>query len=119
MSSSPSGARIYVDNVDTGKITPAKLAVPRKRAKSISITLRLKGYDQFTFKSVDVGEPSQQKAELSKTKSVSHPASRCHTAERPGCKRDSYDCCVPESGYGRPGPGKGSGSGDGDDLMRP
>jgi hypothetical protein len=124
VSSSPSGARIYVDNVDTGKITPAKLNVPRKRAKSISITLRLKGYEQFTFKSVDVSEASQQKAELVKVKTASHPSSRCRTPDRPGCKRDYDDCCLPEAGSGKPpgtkqGSAAGSAASDRDDLMRP
>lgn len=126
VSSSPPGARVYVDGVDTGKITPAKLRVPVGSSSSLSVTLKLKGYEPFTFRSIDVREGSQQKAELVKIKSAG-PVVKCRTAERAGCTRDSRGCCVADGpGYGnvsRPGPGKGSGQGSGvgdrDDLMRP
>ena len=66
--SAPSGARIFVDGSDTGKVTPATLSVPRKSGKKIAISLRLKGYNNFTFKAVDLGDSSQQKGELVKAR---------------------------------------------------
>jgi len=64
----PSNAKIFVDGSDTGKLTPATLSVPRKPGKKLQITLRLKGYNIFTFKAVDAGENSKQTTELVKTK---------------------------------------------------
>ncbi len=123
VASSPPGAKIYVDGVDTGKITPAKLDVPRKTGDSISISLRLKGYEPFTFKSVNVGEDSQQKAELIKIKSDGSAAPRCRTPERAGCRRDGKGCCLPEGpgSGGRNGSGgkTGSAAEDPDGLLRP
>ena len=113
--SSPSGARIYVDNVDQERNTPAKLHVP-KTGHSISIMLRLKGYESYTFKAVDVRAASQQTADLVKTKGTT-TTSKCKTSEHPGCTRDSKGCCVGE------GSGAKQGSAaqvpDRDDLMRP
>jgi hypothetical protein len=113
VTSSPSGARVFVDNVDTGKITPTKLEVPKKSDKPISITLRLKGYEPFTFKAVDVRESSQQIAELVKNRAAGSgaPAAKCRTAERTGCPRDSKGCCVPAGGR--------NASDDPDGLLRP
>ncbi len=124
VASSPPGAKIYVDGVDTGKITPAKLDVPRKAGGSLSISLRLKGYEPFTFRSVDVGDNSQQKAELIKMRTDSGNAvPRCRTPERAGCRHDSKGCCLPEgSGSGnRNGSGARTGSAaeDPDGLLRP
>jgi hypothetical protein len=113
--SSPPGARIYVDNVDQERNTPAKLHVP-KTGHSISIMLRLKGYESYTFKPVDIRAASQQTADLVKTKSTT-TTSKCKTAEHPGCSRDSKGCCAGE------GSGAKQGSAaqvpDRDDLMRP
>jgi len=113
VTSSPSGARVFVDNVDTGKITPTKLEIPKKSDKPISITLRLKGYEPFTFKAVDVRESSQQVADLVKTRAAGSgaPAAKCRTAERAGCPRDSKGCCVPAGGR--------NASDDPDGLLRP
>jgi serine/threonine-protein kinase len=122
VASSPPGARIYVDGVDTGKITPDKLDVPKKSRSSIAITLKLKGYEPFTFRSVDVAESSQQKAELIRIKTDGGSAPRCRTPERAGCHRDSKGCCVEGAGSGsRNGSGAktGSAADDPDGLMRP
>ncbi len=122
VASSPPGARIYVDGIDTGKITPAKLDVPRRSRSSIAITLKLKGYEPFTFRSVDVGESSQQKAELIKIKGDGGSAPRCRTPERAGCRRDSKGCCLEGAGSGsRNGSGARAGSAteDPDGLLRP
>ena len=101
--SAPSGAKIYVDNVDTGKVTPDTLSFPRATAKSIAITLRLRGYNSFTFKAVDATASSQQKIELVKAK-TGGPV-------------------PPGPGSGRNGSGNKTGSGtqakDPDGLMRP
>ena len=120
VASLPPGARIYVDGVDTGKITPAKLDVPRKSHGSIAITLKLKGYEAFTFRSVEVGESSQQKAELVKIKTEGSSAPRCRTPERAGCHRDSKGCCLEGTGN-RNGSGAKTGSAaeDPDGLLRP
>ncbi len=116
VSSSPSGARVFVDNVDTGKITPTTLEIPKKSDKPISITLRLKGYEPFTFKPVDARESSPQAAELVKIRSGA-PAVKCRTVERTGCPRDSKGCCVPAGAGGRTS--SGSASDDPDGLLRP
>jgi len=113
--SRPVGARIYVDGSDTGKITPAKLEV-HKKGHPISITLRLKGYEPFTFKSVEVDVSSDQSADLTKVKTTTTttpPPVKCRTPERSGCARDTKGCCVPAS------PGKGSATDDPDGLMKP
>jgi hypothetical protein len=122
VASSPPGARIYVDSVDTGKITPAKLDVPKKAHSAIAITLKLKGYEPFTFRSVDVAEGSQQKAELVKIKTDGNPAPRCRTPDRAGCHRDSKGCCVEGAGSGSKngsGAKAGSATDDPDGLIRP
>ena len=118
VASVPSGAKIYVDSVDTGKITPAKLEVPKKPGHTISITLKLKGYEPFTFKSVEVGDGSQQKAELIKLRTDGSAAPRCKTPERASCRRDGKGCCLPE-GSGSGGRGSGKGIEDPDGLLRP
>jgi serine/threonine protein kinase len=122
VASSPPGARIYVDGVDTGKITPAKLDVPKQAHSAIAITLKLKGYEPFTFRSVDEGESSQQKAELVKIKTDGNSAPRCRTPERAGCHRDSKGCCVEGAGSGSKngsGAKAGSATDDPDGLLRP
>jgi serine/threonine protein kinase len=123
VASSPPGAKIYVDGVDTGKITPAKLDVPRRSGNAIAISLRLRGYEPFTFKSVDVGESSQQKAELIKLETKGSAAPRCRTPEHANCRRDSKGCCLPDgSGSGgRNGSGgrTGSAAEDPDGLLKP
>jgi eukaryotic-like serine/threonine-protein kinase len=70
--SSPIGAKIYVDNVDSGKVTPFTLTFSKTEAKRIAISLKLKGYSTYTFKPVEASESSQQKAELVKLKAVSN-----------------------------------------------
>lgn len=120
--STPARARIYLDDVDTREHTPATLKVPRT-AKSISITLKLKGYAPFTFESVDAGESSRQEAELVKLK-TGGARGRCRTPERPRCVRDARGCCEPEgSGSRRNHHGNKAGSAaqnsDPDGLIRP
>jgi hypothetical protein len=118
--STPAGARIYVNNVDTGKTTPDKLDVPRKGGP-ISITLRLKSYEPFTFRGVDVSESSKQIAELVKIRSTP-PVTKCKTPERSGCARDAKGCCVSEStsaGHNGSGTKNGSASQDPDGLLHP
>jgi hypothetical protein len=67
VTSTPAGAQIFVDGVDTGKVTPSTLSIPNKPGmKPISITLRRKGYHDFTFKDVDASKDSQQPADLVK-----------------------------------------------------
>jgi hypothetical protein len=124
-SSEPRGARIYIENVDTGKITPAKLSIPKKSRTSVSITLRLKGYEPYSFRA-DLTDGAQQNADLVKIKSTPPPPAKCRTADRAGCTRDSKGCCVeaPSNGSGsRNGSGAKTGSAtqpaDRDDLMRP
>jgi serine/threonine-protein kinase len=105
VSSTPPGARVFIENVDTGKVTPTQLKFPRAPGKTHAITLKLKGYNNYT-KSVDSGEDLKQKIELVKAKTggVTMP-----------------------SGTGNPGRGNGSGnkagsaqgSADPDGLMRP
>ncbi|MEO7735214.1 MAG: protein kinase [Kofleriaceae bacterium] len=100
--SSPTGAKIFVDNVDTGKVTPFTLTFPKRDAKRIAISLRLKGYSTFAFKPVETSESSQQKGELVKLKVVTNvPGPGSGAKNGSGTK-----------------PGNTSGS-DRDGLMRP
>jgi len=69
VSSSPAGAKILVDNVETGKTTPYTLHVPMAAGKKLPIALRLKGYNGFAVR-VDTSESSQLKADLVKTKTT-------------------------------------------------
>ena len=124
--SAPSGAHIFVDGADTGKLTPHTLSFPKMTGKVV-ITLHLKGYNSTSLK-VDSTESSQQRIELVKVKIAEPPPARCRTSERAGCARDPRGCCIPEgsgSGSGsRAGSGTKTGSGDAGkvdrgDLMRP
>jgi serine/threonine-protein kinase len=101
--SSPVGARIFVDNVDTGKVTPATLSYPRQPAQKLVITLKLKGYTTYAFKPVDTGDSSQQKAELSRAKATVPSTNPPNTGNKTG------------SG----GKGSASTTKDPDGLMRP
>jgi eukaryotic-like serine/threonine-protein kinase len=113
VTSTPSGAKILVDGVDTLKVTPNVLTVPRRKDRKVSITLKLRGYNNHTFRSVDVGEDANLETDLDKAKD----SPRCRVAERAGCKRDSMGCCLPER---EPRAGSANqGSGDPDGLMRP
>jgi len=122
VSSTPSGARIFVDGTDTGKLTPATLSVPKKDAK-LAISLHLKGYTSVSFKA-DRSASSQQRIELPKSKLVDSPPARCRVADRAGCTRDAKGCCLPEGstsggrGSGKPG-SENQGSADPDGLMHP
>jgi len=103
--SAPSGAKIFVDGVDTTKVTPSTLSFPKQPASKITITLKLKGYASYVFKPVDTAESSQQKAELVKpVKTGPGPA-------------------VPSTTGGKTGSGAKTGSAaqpkDPDGLMRP
>ena len=106
--SNPPGAHILVDGSDTGKSTPATLSVPKKPGKKLAIGLRLKGFNNFTFKAVDVGDGSQLTTDLVKV--------RTGGTTTPGTG--------PGSSGRNPGPGNktgsgAQGSGDPDGLMRP
>ncbi len=48
VNSNPEGAQIFLNNKDTGRTTYAKLQFPRSK-KSATITLRLKGYEDFVI----------------------------------------------------------------------
>jgi hypothetical protein len=101
--SAPPGAHVLVDGSDTGKVTPTTLMVPKKRGAKISITLRLKGYNTTTLKSVDTAENSQQRIELVKAKpAISTPPTSTGRTNGSGNK-----------------PGSAAGSDDPDGLMRP
>ena len=63
--STPAGARIYIDGVDTGKSTPATLNLPKTQGKKVNVSLKLKSYMSFSSR-VDVGQSSQQRFELTK-----------------------------------------------------
>jgi serine/threonine-protein kinase len=104
--SSPFGAKIFVDGSDTGKVTPATLSVPKKVGKKISISLRLKGYTNYTFKAVDIGDRSQQKIELVKAKT----GGTISTGPGSGGRTN---------GSGNKTGSGGQGSADPDGLMRP
>ena len=125
LSSSPPGARIYVDNRDIDQTTPTRMRIPNKSATPITITLRLKGYESVSLRSTELAGP-RYRVELVKIK-TSPPPVKCRIADRAGCARDSRGCCTAEtSGYGsatRPTQGNkagsGSGVGDRDDLMKP
>jgi len=129
VSSVPSGARIYVEGSDTGKLTPAPLSFPKVKGKKLAIALHLKGYTAASFKA-DLGDSSRLTIELVKIKVVDTPVVRCKTSERAGCARDGKGCCLPEgqgpgsagrtNGSGaRAGSAQGQGSADPDGLMRP
>jgi hypothetical protein len=64
--STPPGAHIFVDNTDTGKVTPAPLTFPKGNSK-VQISLRLKGYAP-TGSRVDTSTSSEQRYELAKAK---------------------------------------------------
>jgi len=122
VSSTPPGARISVGSSDTGMTTPAKVGVA-KGSHPVSITLRLKGYETYTFKSVDASEASTQNADLKPKTTTTTTAVKCKALERTGCVRDARGCCVPESsessGHNGTGNKTGSARRDPDDLMRP
>ncbi len=69
--SSPDGAEILVNGVDTTKKTAATLTIPRSKTPA-TILLRLKGYDDYVIKNVmlDGGEITENAA-LKKTSSSS------------------------------------------------
>jgi serine/threonine protein kinase len=62
--STPPGAHIFVDNVDTGKVTPAPLSFPKLTGKKVAISMRLKGYQTSPNLKVDTGERSELRYEL-------------------------------------------------------
>jgi hypothetical protein len=121
VTSTPPGARIYVDGADTGRITPGKVEV-RKKERSVAILLKLRGYEPFTIRSVDVSDASEQSADLVKIKTTPlPPPPRCKTPERSGCPRDTRGCCVAGAGSGHTGSGNktGSAADDPDGLLKP
>jgi serine/threonine-protein kinase len=73
VNSSPEGARISVDGHDAKEVTPAKLRMVRERGKTVTISLRLKGYNTVA-KTVDISESSKVRAELSAAVARSRPA---------------------------------------------
>jgi len=108
--SSPPNAKIFVDGADTGKITPATLSVPKKPGKKLQITLRLKGYNNFSFKAVDAGENSKQTTELVMVKTKG--GGPISTAPGSGGRTSG-------SGTKNSGSGGSQGSADPDALMHP
>ena len=108
--SSPPNAKIFVDGVDLGKITPATLSVPRKPGKKLQITLRLKGYNNFIFKAVDAGENSKQTTDLVPVKT--RPGGPISVGPGSGGRTNG-------SGTKNNGSGGTQGSADPDGLMRP
>ena len=57
VTSTPAGAEILLDGKDTGKKTgDAPLELPQSKRQA-TITLRLKGYDDFTIKNVAFDQP--------------------------------------------------------------
>ncbi len=107
--SAPSGAKVLVDGTETGQVTPATLSIARQPSRTISISLRLKGYNNFTFRPVDVARSSEQKIELVKVKTGSSVPTSAGNISKP-----SGSVTKP------PGPAtKPTGSQDPDGLMRP
>jgi hypothetical protein len=103
--SAPSGAKIYVDGVDTTKVTPSTLSFPKQPAHKIAITLKLKGYTPYAFKPVDTAESSQQKVELVKlVKTGPGPAVPSTTGNKTGSGAKTGSAAQPK---------------DPDGLMRP
>ena len=102
VTSSPPGAKIFVDGVETGKVTPNVVRIPIAAGKKVPITLRLRGYNTYSFKA-DASESSQLNAELVKTKTSGAP---------PG----SGSAVRPPPPITRP---PTTGSSDPDGLMRP
>jgi hypothetical protein len=78
VTSTPSGADIYVDSKPTGKKTPADLQLPRG---NVRITLKSKGYDDYK-KSMVLGADVALDGQMKKTKATgSKPCDTC--LERP------------------------------------
>ncbi|HEY0193902.1 MAG TPA: PEGA domain-containing protein, partial [Kofleriaceae bacterium] len=65
ISSSPNGARIFVDNEDTGKLTPSTLSLPRSKTRKVNVALKLKSYSYVSMK-VDASQSSEQRWELTR-----------------------------------------------------
>jgi serine/threonine-protein kinase len=107
VTSTPPGAKIFVDGSDTGKVTPSTLRIPKKPGIKISVTLRLKGYNSFTFKEVDASEDSQQEIDLVKAGSGS------------GVRIKGTGTGGKTKGSGNKRGGAGQGSADPDGLMPP
>jgi serine/threonine-protein kinase len=82
VSSSPAGAKIFVDNADTNQVTPATLHIPRERGKHAQITLRLKGYSTYG-KQIDLSDSTQVSGELTRTKTTAPPPSPPSTGRPP------------------------------------
>ncbi|HEY0477575.1 MAG TPA: hypothetical protein VGD37_08620, partial [Kofleriaceae bacterium] len=94
----------------------------RKKERSVAILLKLRGYEPFTIRSVDVSDASEQSADLVKIKTTPlPPPPRCKTPERSGCPRDTRGCCVAGAGSGHTGSGNktGSAADDPDGLLKP
>ena len=119
VTSVPARAKILVDGVESGKLTPSTLTIPK--GKRVEITLRLRGYEPYAFKPVQGGASSDLNAELVKSKSSTVPT--CRGPQRAGCARDARGCCLPDStgtGSGRAnGSGSRSPTSDPDGLMTP
>ena len=97
LTTTPPGAAIYIDGIDTGKVTPQPIEVPREK-KAVTITLRLDRYQDKVLKNLSVDSDVNDTFELKKKSSGTGKG----------------------TGTGK-GSGKGSGSGRKDDtgLERP
>jgi hypothetical protein len=118
VTSAPRGAKILVDGVETGEVTPSTVTIPK--GKRVAITLRLRGYEPYAFKPLQGGATSELSAELVKIKSSTVT---CRGPQRAGCAKDAKGCCLPEgtgTGSGRAnGSGSRSPTSDPDGLMTP
>ncbi|MBL9015619.1 MAG: protein kinase [Myxococcales bacterium] len=86
LTTTPPGAAIYIDGIDTGKVTPQPIEVPRDK-KAVTITLRLDRYQDKVLKNLSVDSDVNDTFELKKKSSG--------------------------TGKGTTGTGKGSGKGTG------
>jgi hypothetical protein len=65
LTSTPSGAAIWIDGKDTGKKTPSPVEVERARG-AVTITFKLAGHDDVILKKVSVAADAAKSAKLAK-----------------------------------------------------
>ena len=100
--STPSGAKIYIDGAETGKSTPA--SVPLSRGQRATISLRLRGYTNYTFKALQIDDNTEPQVELEGE--LARPRSTSTTSPPPNRGSATRPASTP-------------GSRDPDDLMKP
>ena len=100
LTTTPPGAAIYIDGIDSGKVTPQPIEVPKDK-KAVTITLRLDKYQDKVLKNYSVESDVNDTFELK--------------------KKSGGTVKVNTGGTGKGSAGKGSGSGRKDDtgLERP